>query len=79
MALSTHFNIVIYNSYLIKVDDNIPQHNSRLVHSILAKRIGNFSAAVKIYSILLKDPLMKDSIHKGLYKGNFESLYLHIQ
>ena len=61
----------------MKVDNNLPQHTSTLVRSRFIKIIRNFSVDVEISTPSLKDPLISLPIYKGLYKGNFESVYLY--
>ena len=78
LTLSTYFKVLPYNIHRIKVDDILPQHTSRLVHSRFIKSIGNFSVDVEIYHVSVRYPLIRLPIYKGPYKENLVAVYLYI-
>ena len=77
LALWLAFKVLLCYSHRVKVDDTLPQHTSRLLHSRFAKRIANFSVAVEIYHVYIKDPFIRLSLYPSLYKANFDPSCLY--
>ena len=77
LTISTSLQVLPYNSQWTKVDDTLPQRTLTLVHSTFANRIKFDSMDVEIYISYVKDPLIKDALHKGKYKGTFHIVYLY--
>ena len=75
LTLSTYFEVLPYNSQWTKVDNNLPEHTSTLVHSRFIKIIRNISIDGEIYHVSVRDTLY----HSHYIKANIrQTSLLHI-